>query len=158
VLTIFLAGWRSEEESPWFYEGTTAELFRTVRVIGEQVVFVEVSPGHLINVAHIERIAEDAEQPDELDAAAAERVAQRLAEQPTPNTEWVGGVEPAPCSGCGGKHVGECGLVASLPGEVRTTPIPGGPKSCRHGFIEGTCSQCTGSPPDVEAWQTRNQP
>jgi hypothetical protein len=115
VLTIFLAGWRSEEESPWFYEGTTAELFRTVRVIGEQVVFVEPSPGHLINVAHIERIAEDVEQPGELDATARE--AQRVLD------EYDAG-QPA------------------LPGEVRATPIPGGPKSCRHGFIEGTCSVC----------------
>lgn len=95
MLTIFLVGWRSEEESPWFYEGTTAELFRTVRVIGGQVVFVEVSPGHLINVAHIERIAED--QPEEIELV-------------------------------------DRGVPAS--------PIPGGPKSCPHGFITGTCSVC----------------
>lgn len=64
MLTIFLAG-HGEDESPWFYDGTTAELFRTVRVVGSQVVFVEVSPGHLINVAHIERIAEY--QPEEIE-------------------------------------------------------------------------------------------
>jgi hypothetical protein len=110
VLTIFLAGWRSEEESPWFYEGTTAELFRTVRVIGSQVVFVEPSPGHLINVAHIERIAED--QPEEIE----------LVDRGVPASPMLG------------------------------------TKSCPHGYILGTCSQCAGSPPDVEAWQTRNQP
>jgi hypothetical protein len=100
VLAIFLAG-QSGVDEPWVYDGTTAELFRTVRVIGEQAIFVEVSPGHLINVAHIERIAEDdVEQPNE------------------------------------------------LPGEVRATPIPGGPASCPHGFIAGTCSVCNREAPE----------
>jgi hypothetical protein len=132
VLTIFLAGQSGDDSEPWFYEGTTAELFRTVRVVGSQIVCIEVSPGHLINVAHIERIVDDVEQPDELDATARE--AQRVldeydAEQPDELPALL-------------QHRGrQRARRAALPGEVRAT-----------------CSQCADSPPDVEAWQTRNQP
>jgi hypothetical protein len=131
VLTIFLAGWRSEEESPWFYEGTTAELFRTVRVIGSQVVFVEPSPGHLINVAHIERIAED--QSDELDATARE--AQRVldeydAEQPDELPALL-------------QHRGrQRARRAALPGEAASEDLLER-EGCSHGFIMGTCEQCS---------------
>lgn len=38
---------------------TVAELFRTVRVVGEQVVFLEPRPGLLLNLAHVERIEEE---------------------------------------------------------------------------------------------------
>jgi hypothetical protein len=135
VLTIFLAGQSGDDSEPWFYEGTTAELFRTVRVVGSQIVFIEVSPGHLINVAHIERIAEDVactcEQPDELTAPPGyATVAPGTA---TPNAEWVGGAEPATCSGCGSKHVGACGLVASQ-----------FIKPCTHGNTTGACMDCLG--------------
>jgi hypothetical protein len=118
VLTIFLAGGRSEEESPWFYEGTTAELFRTVRVIGEQVVFVEPSPGHLINVAHIERIAED--QPEELDATARE--AQRVLDE---------------------YDAGQPEEVELVDRGVPASPMLG-TKSCPHGNMAGTCMECLG--------------
>jgi hypothetical protein len=127
VLTIFRAGQGDADDTPWFYEGTTAELFRTVRVIGEQVVFVEVSPGHLINVAHIERIADDVEQPDKLAALLEHRGRQR-AER------------------------------AALPGEVRATPIPGGPASCPHGYITGTCSRCATEAGTTLSEQTRREP
>lgn len=66
MLSIHLHG-KDDDATPWFYEGTIAELFRTWSVIGESVVFVEVSPGHLINLAHIERIVEEpaADEPTE---------------------------------------------------------------------------------------------
>lgn len=60
MLTIYL----SDELEPFMFDGTAVELFRNVRVIGEQVVFVELSPGHLINIAHIERIVDDAESAE----------------------------------------------------------------------------------------------
>lgn len=60
MLTIYLA----DQEERWFFDGDVAALFRTVRVVGERIVFVEPSPGHLINLAHVERIDEEDDTPD----------------------------------------------------------------------------------------------
>lgn len=57
MVTIYLTS-DNDEREPWFFEGSIADLFRTVRVAGE-VAFVEVSPGSLINIACIERIVEE---------------------------------------------------------------------------------------------------
>jgi hypothetical protein len=139
----------NDEHEPFMFDGTTAELFRTVRVIGGQVVFVELSPGHLINTAHIERIVDDARPADcegfeepghfpcerlrghdghhwgSVDGPVTENL-KRLEE--IEKQDPASYVEPAP--------------LPARQGEVRATPIPGGPGSCRHGFIQGTCSQC----------------
>lgn len=60
MLTIHLAG----GDSPFFYDGSITDLFRTVRVIGQAVVFVELSPGHLLNLSEVERIEESDDTPD----------------------------------------------------------------------------------------------
>lgn len=80
MLTIHLNG-HDEDETPWFYDGDATALFRTARVLGGQHVFVELSPGHLLNVAHIERIIDnvDAEtdEPSPLELDQTAREAQR---------------------------------------------------------------------------------
>lgn len=46
------------QDEPFVFGGTTAELFRTVRVVAE-VPFIELSPGHLVNLTAVERIGDD---------------------------------------------------------------------------------------------------
>lgn len=96
MLTIHL----SSSGDTYTFDGDIAALFRTVRVVGERIVFVEVSPGHLINLTEVERIVDETEQHD---------------------------VSPS---------------FFGVPDDKPATPIPGGPPSCKHGYIEGTCEQC----------------
>jgi hypothetical protein len=114
MLTIHLAGYLIADpgttDGAYFYEGSIADLFRTVRVIGEHIVFIEPTKGHLINLAEVERIEED--QPD-LTTEEAVSVLEDEAEQ-SHAVEWAGRtrVHDGPESAC---ELAPC----SLPGPAR---------------------------------------
>lgn len=58
----------TDRDDPAVFDGTIAELFRTVQVHGGAAVFVQPRSGALINLAHVVRIVTD-EEPTEPELA-----------------------------------------------------------------------------------------
>ena len=122
MLSIHLHG-KDEDATPWFYEGTIAELFRTVRVTNGYHAFVEVSSGHLINIAHIERIDE---QPTDEGRALADDVERSQRD--------------AMISAADRLRSGQ-----TVPIEPRETGHEYRPRElCQHDNYVGTCLECLG--------------
>lgn len=69
MLDIYLL----DEERAVTVAMSLSELFRTVRVVAEAKVFLEPSPGSLVNIDHIVQIIEHREDGDEAAQAEAQR-------------------------------------------------------------------------------------
>lgn len=103
-----------------------AELFRTVRVVGERLVFVEPRPGYLINLAHVESIEDDAGELRTGHQSAGD-----------PRAEHAG--RRADCSICA----------------PETTPADYVLRACPHGYVMGTCTRCATEAGTTLSEQTR---